>query len=85
LGPLTNPANARYQVLGVYSPNLTQILADVFRNMGTKRDIVVLNAAHIFVATEKAEDIKEGIKLAEDSIDSGAALNKLNALREETN
>ncbi|MFH1905494.1 MAG: anthranilate phosphoribosyltransferase [bacterium] len=158
LGPLTNPANATSQVLGVYNPNLTDKLANVLKNMGSKsafvvhgeggfdeisitgktriselkngeiktyyihprdfgmsigkeedirggdaaenakiiikilkgekgarRDIVVLNSAHIFVATGKAKDIREGITLAEKSIDSGAALNKLNALREETN
>ncbi|MCK5594584.1 anthranilate phosphoribosyltransferase [bacterium] len=157
LGPLTNPANAAHQILGVYDPDLTDKLANVLKNMGSKsafvvygeggfdeisitgktrvsalkngevktyyihpkdfgipvgkeenieggdaaenakiiikilegekcpkRDIVVLNAAHIFVAAGKAEDVKKGIKLAEDSIDSGKALNKLEALKKET-
>ncbi len=41
LGPLTNPAKASAQVLGVYSPELTQTLADVLNNLGTKHALVV--------------------------------------------
>ncbi len=41
LGPLTNPANANCQVLGVYREELTELLADVLRNLGTKRAFVV--------------------------------------------
>jgi len=41
LGPLSNPANATAQVLGVYDPALTGTLAKVLRNLGTKRAFVV--------------------------------------------
>ncbi len=41
LGPLTNPAGARYQVLGVYDPLLTDILAKVLYNLGSIRAFVV--------------------------------------------
>jgi anthranilate phosphoribosyltransferase len=41
LGPLTNPANATAQVLGVFHPNLTEIMAKVLNNLGTKRAFVV--------------------------------------------
>ncbi len=41
LGPLTNPAGARHQLLGVYEPSLTDILAKVLYNLGTKRAFVV--------------------------------------------
>lgn len=154
LGPLTNPANANAQVLGVYSQSLTEPLAYVLKNLGTKsafvvhgldsideisitgktqiselqngkvktytikpedfglkkakpeeiaggdvkenaqiiieilegkkgpkRDIVLLNAAAAFVVAGKTVDIKDGIKLAEKSIDFGKALGKLDELK----
>ncbi len=153
LGPLTNPANAQTQVLGVFSQELTETLAEVLARLGTKqafvvhghqgvdevvlsgpskitqvkdgaietfylepaeyglakaeltalvggdaganaqltreilqgaagprRDVVLINAALGLVAGNLASDIKEGIVLAAHSIDSGAALGKLEAL-----
>ncbi|OGB88909.1 anthranilate phosphoribosyltransferase [candidate division WOR-1 bacterium RIFCSPHIGHO2_01_FULL_53_15] len=154
LGPLTNPARASAQVLGVFKPELTELMAEVLKNLGTKhalvvhgmdgldeislsektkvshlkngrienyfikpedvgfkrepreailggsaqenaeiairilenqeigpkRDVVVLNAAAAIVVGGKAKDLKEGIKLAARSIDSGAAKNKLEGL-----
>ena len=158
LGPLTNPAGATAQLLGVYDPQLTEMFADVLKNMGTKRafvvhgldgldevtitgetrvaelkdgiirtynihpkdyvgatyaleairggdpalnaqitrdvlsgkpgacrDVVLMNAALAIVAGEKAADIKEGVKVAADCIDSGAAVKKLQALIEMSN
>ncbi|MCE2397127.1 anthranilate phosphoribosyltransferase [Candidatus Poribacteria bacterium] len=41
LGPLTNPAGARAQVLGVYAPTLTEPLANVLKNLGSHRAFVV--------------------------------------------
>ncbi|NQU17293.1 MAG: anthranilate phosphoribosyltransferase [Candidatus Saganbacteria bacterium] len=41
LGPLTNPANAKAQVLGVYDPKLTAPLALVLKNLGVKHALVV--------------------------------------------
>lgn len=41
LGPLANPANATSQVLGVYDAKLTDLLAHVLKNLGTKRAFVV--------------------------------------------
>ena len=41
LGPLTNPAGAQAQVLGVYAPTLTESLAHVLKNFGTHRAFVV--------------------------------------------
>ena len=41
LGPLTNPAGAQAQVLGVYAPALTESLAHVLKNFGTQRAFVV--------------------------------------------
>ena len=41
LGPLTNPADAEIQLLGVYSTDLTEKLANVLKNLGRKRALVV--------------------------------------------
>ncbi len=41
LGPLTNPARARFQLLGVFSPELTDKLAAVLRSLGSTRAWVV--------------------------------------------
>jgi anthranilate phosphoribosyltransferase len=154
LGPLTNPARAAAQVLGVFSPDLTEMMAEVLGNLGVKhalvvhgmdgldeisisdktkvshlengkvdtymikpedvgthrgkkedilggsinenvkiaydilkaeekgpkRNVVLLNAAAAIYVGGKAKDIKEGIQLAEKSIDSGAANQKLEEL-----
>ncbi|HHT9125943.1 MAG TPA: anthranilate phosphoribosyltransferase [Candidatus Brocadiia bacterium] len=41
LGPLTNPARAACQVIGVYDESLTTTLAEVLRNLGSKHAFVV--------------------------------------------
>ncbi len=41
LGPLTNPAGARRQVLGVFDVHLVPLLAEVLRNLGTEHALVV--------------------------------------------
>ncbi|MHB9139659.1 MAG: anthranilate phosphoribosyltransferase [Victivallaceae bacterium] len=156
LGPLTNPAGATGQALGVYSPVLTEMFAHVLKALGTKRAMVVhgldgldeitctdstrvtelrngviktyelfpdiligetfsadsikgggpeqnakimldilsgrlaggpraitlLNAAAAIIAGCKADTMEEGLKLAAKSIDSGAALEKLEILIE---
>lgn len=157
LGPLTNPAGAECQLIGVYDPDLTAPLAEVLGILGSrrafvvhgmigldewstsgatrvselrdgevttrfytaadfglkeaaqddllggppvenadimqrmfrgeggpKRDIVLLNAAAALVATGHAQDIPTGLQQAALSLDSGAALEKLQALREMT-
>ena len=153
LGPLTNPAGANAQVIGVYSDALTEPLARVLAELGTlrafvvhgadgldeisntgpshisevregvvrsstvrpedfglprasiqdlrggdreenaeiirlvlageagpRRDIVLMNAAEALVVGGKARDFKEGVVLAAQSIDSGAAAAKLAGL-----
>ncbi len=154
LGPLTNPAGARRQLMGVYAPELTEPLAQVLCQLGgesafvvhgdggldeltisgpnrvselrdgevrsyvldprdygfapcdpaeltggapaqnaeitrgilmntvngAKRGVVLLNAAAGMVVGGRAKDIAEGIELAKTSINSGAALAKLDAL-----
>lgn len=159
MGPLLNPAFAEYMVLGVYSPDIMDNMANVLiklgikramlvygkdrldeisisdstvvceikdgkikkyeispedfgfkrasqeeikggtpeenaqvtrdilsgKEQGAKRDIVLLNAGCALYVTGNAETIADGIKLAEESIDSGAALKKLDELIEFTN
>ena len=153
LGPLTNPAGATVQILGVYSPNLTEKMATVLGKLGIreafvvcgegtfdeisicgttrvshlkkekvstfemtpeehgfkraapknirggsarenahiiqaildgengpKRDMVLLNTSAAFIAAGLDSDFKEGIERAKDSIDSGRAKKKLDAL-----
>ena len=153
LGPLANPAWAKRQLLGVYSAELTETLAEVLKAMGTehafvvhgaggldelsttgankvselrhgqvktyeldpqtlglaaakqsdlrggaveenveiiksvlqgqpgpKRDIVLLNAAAVMVAGGKASDLKAGLAVATESIDSGKAFGKIGEL-----
>lgn len=41
LGPLTNPAGANCQLLGVYAPELTEIFAQALQSMGCRRAFVV--------------------------------------------
>ena len=41
LGPLTNPAGAKYQVMGVFTPEWTEPVAHVLKNLGSERALVV--------------------------------------------
>jgi len=41
LGPLANPANASYQLVGVFDESLLDIFAEVLRELGLKRALVV--------------------------------------------
>jgi len=47
LGPLTNPAGARRQLLGVYDPALVPVLAEVLGELGAERALVVHGAGGI--------------------------------------
>lgn len=159
LGPLTNPAGARRQLLGVFSAHLTEVMARVLRNLGSeralvvhgedgldeltttertrvselgedgeirtyyigpedvglmrasaedlrggepeenasiilevlrgvggpRRDIVVLNSAAAITAGGRCRTIRDGCALAEEAIDSGAALERLRRLVEVSN
>ena len=52
---------------------------------GAKREIVLLNSAACLVAADMAKDLKEGIEMARESIDSGRAKEKLEMLIALTN
>ncbi len=64
LGPLTNPANAHAQILGVFDEKLTKMMAEVLGNLGTKEAMVVhgmdgLDEISISAET-KVSHLKEG-------------------------
>jgi len=62
------------------------ILEDILQGKkGPKRQIVLINAAACLAAAGLVEDLKEGIKIAEDSIDSRKAKEKLEQLIAFTN
>lgn len=50
------------------------------REVGARRNIVILNAAAALVAGNQASSLKEGVRTAEEAIDSGQALDKLDRL-----
>ena len=47
LGPLTNPAGANIQLTGVYSPALTEPMAHVLNELGSKAALVIHGANHL--------------------------------------
>jgi len=47
LGPLTNPAGAKRQLLGVFAENLTEKIANVLKELGSKHALVVHGAGGI--------------------------------------
>jgi len=58
-----------------------KILEDILKGeKSPKRDIVLLNSAAALIVTGRAKDFSEGIELAIESIDSGAALEKMDEL-----
>jgi anthranilate phosphoribosyltransferase len=52
---------------------------------GSAREMTVLNAAFAFYVAEKSKTVEEGIKLAEEILDSGAGSKKLNEYIEASN
>lgn len=64
LGPLTNPADARYQLLGVYDEALCELLAQALMRLGTERAMVVHGLDgmdEISVTTKtKVSEIRDG-------------------------
>lgn len=63
-----------------------EIILEILRGVhGPRRDITVLNAAAVFMAAGKTRNLKDGIALANQSIDSGEAYSRLERLIEFTN
>lgn len=64
-----------------------RIIRDILsgKDKGAKRDAVILNSAYGLLVAGKVTNLKEGIKFAEESINSGNTLKVLNNLIKETN
>src|SRR5438093_4061770 len=62
LGPLTNPANANAQVIGVYSASLTEPLARVLAELGTIRAFVVHGADGLDEISNTGESIVSAVR-----------------------
>jgi anthranilate phosphoribosyltransferase len=77
-------ASARIDaILGGDAAENAKIIQSILQGeRSPRRDVVLLNAAPAIVAAGAAPTWKEGIRLAAESIDSGAALKKLEELRQ---
>jgi anthranilate phosphoribosyltransferase len=64
LGPLTNPAGANSQVVGVYAEHLTELLARVLGELGSTRALVVHGSDGLdeitITGTSKITELKDG-------------------------
>ncbi|HEV8341222.1 MAG TPA: anthranilate phosphoribosyltransferase [Candidatus Binatia bacterium] len=64
LGPLTNPAGATHQLTGIYDGGLTELIAQVLRNLGTVRAMVVHGLEGLdeisLSGPTKVSELKEG-------------------------
>ena len=69
-------------LLGKDAADNAEIIENIFKGeRGPRRDVVLLNAAPALIAGGAAKTWKDGIRLAAEAIDSGAALKKLEELR----
>lgn len=89
LGPLTNPAGVRHQVLGVFAESLLEPLAEVLQRLGSRHVLVVhardgLDEISIAERTDIAE-LKEGVitRYSVAPEDFGLARTPLDAIRVE--
>ncbi|QFT85913.1 Anthranilate phosphoribosyltransferase [Halomonas sp. THAF12] len=90
LGPLTNPAGARRQLLGVYSAELVPLMAEVLKRLGSEHVLVVCAEDGLdeisLAAPTKVAELKDG-EIHEYSIapeDFGIARQELDALKVKT-
>ncbi len=77
---------SKEEIMGGDARENAEIIKEILSGkIGPKTDIVLLNSAFALYASGKVENIKEGIRLAKISIDSGNALKVLENLIKETN
>lgn len=82
-GELSNPEELQGGDTAENTEILRGILSGTIRD--GRRNIVLLNSGAAIYCAEKVESMKDGIRSATESIDSGAALDKLNRLIEHSN
>ena len=86
LGPLTNPASAKFQVLGVFAPDWVRPMAETLAKLGSKKAWVVhgmdgIDEVSISGVTKIAEVSAEGIREFElTPADAGLSSSPLTAL-----
>jgi anthranilate phosphoribosyltransferase len=84
LGPLTNPANAKRQVMGVFSKDLTLKLAKVLQNLGGEHVLVVHGADGMdeisFTGDTHVAELKDG-KISEYTLNPAQFGLKIHALK----
>ena len=84
LGPLTNPAGAKRQVMGVFDKNLTGKLAKVLQNLGSEHVLVVHGADGMdeisFTGDTFVAELKDG-KVREYTLNPAQFGLKLHALK----
>lgn len=78
-------ANCETLVGGDSEENANITIQVLTGESGPRRNIVLLNAAAALYVSGQAPSIGKGLEMAEKSIDSGAALKKLNEVRKVTN
>ncbi|MBQ4486775.1 MAG: bifunctional anthranilate synthase component II/anthranilate phosphoribosyltransferase [Oscillospiraceae bacterium] len=62
LGPLANPANAEYNVIGVYEERLLDIVANVLKNLAVKHSLVIFGTDKLDEFSISAETMVREIK-----------------------
>lgn len=67
---------------GSIEENAETMTAVLNGESGARRDVVVANAAGGILAGGRAADLREGVRVAQQSIDSGNAMKRLEKLRE---
>ena len=79
------PVHPFEAIVGGDPAHNAKAMADLFDGAALAyRDAVLLNAAGALVVADKASDLKEGVAMAKESIDSGAAKEKLHGLAKVT-
>lgn len=87
LGPLTNPANAKAQVVGVYERGVTELMATALGELGVKRAFVVHGAEGLdeisLVGETHVAELRDGVvrKFTVTPEDFGVARAPLEAIR----
>ena len=65
LGPLTNPAGAPCQLIGVFAPDLTEAFAHVLQRLGSRRVLVVHGSDGMdeitLTGTTRCSELKDGV------------------------
>ncbi|HTF99656.1 MAG TPA: bifunctional glutamine amidotransferase/anthranilate phosphoribosyltransferase, partial [Nitrospirota bacterium] len=80
------PTGAKDDLRGGDAKQNAEITISVLKGKkGVQRDIVLLNAAAGLAAAGRAKDLKDGMGIAAEAIDSGAAIDKLEQMKAFTN